>query len=444
MTIHYRVSPGARLQGELRVPGDKSISHRAVLLGALADGTTHVSGFLEGEDTRATAAAMRQMGVTIEADGQGALRIVGAGIDGLKAPEASLDMGNSGTGMRLLAGVLAGQTFRSRLTGDESLSSRPMGRIATPLSTMGGQIAMASGDTPPLEFSANPGLRGLRYEMPVASAQVKSCLLLAGLYARGETSVYEPAPCRDHTERMLNGFGYDVRRDGDWTYLTGGSRLRAQDVEVPADISSAAFFLVAASITPGADLLLEHLGINATRDGVIHILRAMGADIELSNERNVSGEPVADVRVRGTQLRGIDVPQHLVANAIDEFPALFVAAAAAAGTTVVSGAAELRVKESDRIAAMAVGLTTLGASVEETADGMVITGRPAGARVFVGGEVDSFGDHRIAMALTMAGAVSGGAVVVRNCNNVNTSFPGFVQAAATAGLSISAYEDDQS
>jgi 3-phosphoshikimate 1-carboxyvinyltransferase len=442
MTIHYRVAPGARLQGQLRVPGDKSISHRAVLLGALADGVTHVSGFLEGEDTRATAAAMRQMGVTLEADGEGALRIVGAGVDGLRVPDSAIDMGNSGTGMRLLAGVLAGQSFCSRVVGDESLSSRPMGRIARPLTAMGAQIALAAGDRPPLDFAASTGLRALSYEMPVASAQVKSCLLLAGLYAGGDTRVHEPAPCRDHTERMLRGFGYEVVRDGHWTQLSGGGRLRAQDVEVPADISSAAFFLVAASITPGADLLLEHVGMNATRDGVIHILRAMGADIELVNERQVSGEPVADVRVRGSELRGVEVPAHLVANAIDEFPALFVAAAAADGCTVLAGAEELRVKESDRIAAMAAGLTTLGATLEQTPDGMVITGLAGGAEVFTGGEVDSFGDHRIAMALTMAGAVSRAPVVVRNCDNVNTSFPGFVQIAAVAGLAIDVLEED--
>ena len=442
MTIHYNVAPGATLQGRIRVPGDKSISHRSVLLGALADGETRVTGFLEGEDTRATAAAMRQMGVTIDADGVGALRIVGAGIDGLCAPDSPLDMGNSGTGMRLLAGVLAGQQFASCMVGDESLSTRPMGRIATPLSAMGAQIRATAEGTPPLDFAPHSGLRGLRYEMPVASAQVKSCLLLAGLYAQGETAVREPAPCRDHTERMLRGFGYAVQRDGDWTRLAGGGRLTAQHIEVPADISSAAFFLAAASITPGSDLTLEHVGINSTRDGVVHILRAMGADIELVNERVVSGEPVADLRVRGAKLKGIRIPGHLVANAIDEFPAIFVAAAAADGTTTVTGAEELRVKESDRIAAMATGLSTLGADVEQTPDGMIVVGRPAGRAVFSGGEVDSFGDHRIAMALAMAGAVSTGAVCVRNCDNVNTSFPGFVALAGASGLDVSVTEAD--
>ena len=428
----YEIQPGGALTGEAQVPGDKSISHRSVLLGAIAEGTTEVRGFLEGEDTRATAAAMRAMGVTIEADGAGNMHIEGRGLRGLQAPVHALDLGNSGTGMRLLTGVLAGQAFASTVIGDESLMARPMRRIQQPLAQMGARVATTDDGTPPLNVTPAKALHGINYDMPVASAQVKSCLLLAGLYADGTTQVTEPGPCRDHTERMLAGFGYPVERDGATVRIEGGGQLHGQTVVVPSDVSSAAFFMVGASIAPGSDLRLTNIGVNSTRDGVIHILKAMGADIELSNERTAGGEPVADVRVRAARLTGIEVPKELVPNAIDEFPAIFVAAACAEGETVLRGAEELRVKETDRIAAMAEGLQALGAVVEPTPDGMRVQGG-----LLHGGTVQSFGDHRIAMALTMAGLVSSGPVTVRDCTNVQTSFPGFAALAASTGLRIS-------
>ena len=429
--IEFIAQPGPRLHGRLKVPGDKSISHRAVMLGALAEGETRVSGLLEGEDVLATVAAFRAMGVDMEGPEAGRLRIRGVGLHGLKAPAAPLDMGNSGTAMRLLAGILAGQAFDSELVGDASLSRRPMARVTEPLSRMGACIHTAEGGRPPLKLTGGQALRGIRYTLPVASAQVKSALLLAGLYARGETAVTEPAPTRDHTERMLRGFGYPVQTRGRTVSLQGGGRLRGGELEVPADISSAAFFLVGAAMIPGSELVLEHVGVNPTRIGVLHILREMGARISLEGERLVGGEPVADIHVRGAALRGIRVPEEQVPLAIDEFPALFVAAAAATGETVITGARELRVKESDRIAAMARGLERLGIRVEERPDGAVIHGG-----TLEGGEVDSQGDHRIAMAFAMAALAARGPITVRHCRNVDTSFPGFVETARAAGLAI--------
>jgi 3-phosphoshikimate 1-carboxyvinyltransferase len=335
--------------------------------------------------------------------------------------------------MRLLCGLLCGQGFDSTLTGDESLVRRPMGRVADPLRSMGAQIDCAEGDLPPLRIKGGQPLHGIDYRLPVASAQVKSAILLAGLYADGETSVQEPAPTRDHTERMLAGFGYPVERDGDRISLRGGGTLQGRDIEVPGDISSAAFFLVGASMAEGSDLVLENIGINPTRTGVLNILRQMGADITLANEREVGGEPVADIRVRSARLRGIHIPESDVPLAIDEFPALFVAAAAAEGRTVLTGAEELRVKESDRIAVMADGLRCLGVSVEETADGAIIEGRDG----FEAGEVHSHGDHRVAMAFAMAALRARGELRIRDCRNVATSFPGFVALAGRAGLGVS-------
>lgn len=427
----YKVMPGGALRGTISVPGDKSVSHRSVMLGSLALGTTCVSNFLEGEDTRATAAAFRAMGVKIEADGSGGLQILGRGLHGLEAPNAPLDLGNSGTAMRLMAGVLCGQRFDSELTGDESLNSRPMGRIVDPLRQMGADIRAQADGTAPLIIRGNQNLAGIRYDMPVASAQVKSALLFAGLYATGATSVTSPGVCRDHTERMLQGFGYPVRSDGAEITLEGGHDLAARDVQVPSDVSSAAFFLVGASIAADSDLTLTGVGMNPTRAGVVNILQMMGAHIEVLNERDASGEPVADLRVRGSKLTGIDVPRTLVANAIDEFPAIFVAAACADGETRVTGARELRVKESDRIGAMADGLAALGASVIPLDDGMVVSGGALN-----GGTVRSRGDHRIAMALAMAGLRSSKPVVVEDCANVATSFPNFVELAESAGLGI--------
>jgi len=432
LNLKFIVNPGGRLHGDLRVPGDKSISHRSIMLGALAEGVTEVSGFLEGEDNLATLNAFRAMGVNIEGPANGRVTIHGVGLHGLKAPSEPLYLGNSGTSMRLLAGLLAPQPFDCVLTGDASLSRRPMRRVTDPLAKMGARIETTAEGTPPLTIHGNPDLHGIDYEMPVASAQVKSCLLLAGLYARGETCVTEPAPTRDHTERMLEGFGYPVRREGNRICVQSGGRLTAAPIDVPADISSAAFFLVGASIAPGSDVLLEHVGINPTRIGVINILRQMGAELEIGNERRVGGEPVADIRVRGADLRGIRIPEDQVPLAIDEFPALFVAAACAEGETVLTGARELRVKESDRIQVMADGLQVLGIDARPTDDGMILRGGRLGS-----GTVDSHGDHRIAMSFAMAALRASGPITIRDCANVNTSFPGFVTLARRAGLDIS-------
>ncbi|WP_233710365.1 bifunctional prephenate dehydrogenase/3-phosphoshikimate 1-carboxyvinyltransferase [Pseudomaricurvus albidus] len=430
--ITYTVKPGGSVSGELRVPGDKSISHRSIMLGSLAEGITEVEGFLEGEDALATLQAFRDMGVVIEGPDQGRVRIHGVGLHGLQAPPGPLYVGNSGTSMRLLSGLLAGQNFDSELTGDESLSKRPMNRVANPLREMGAEIETAEGGLPPVKIKGGAKLTAIDYQMPMASAQVKSCVLLAGLYADGKTQVTEPAPTRDHTERMLTGFGYAVERDGAKASLTSGGSLTSTKIEVPADISSATFFMVAAAIAPGSDVTLTHVGINPTRDGVINILRLMGADITLSNQREVGGEPVADIRVKYAPLKGIHVPEDQVPLAIDEFPALFVAAACAEGKTVLTGAEELRVKESDRIQVMADGLVTLGVKAEATPDGIVIEGGPIG-----GGEVESHGDHRIAMSFTVAALRASDDIVIKNCANVATSFPTFIELAQKAGIQLS-------
>jgi len=431
MSNTFYILPGGKLSGTLRVPGDKSISHRSIMLGSLADGTTEVSGFLEGEDALATLNAFRAMGVRIDGPDKGRVTIQGVGIDGLRAPDQTLNVGNSGTSMRLLAGLLAGQSFAVSMTGDSSLSRRPMRRVADPLNSMGANINTQADGTPPMQISPSTELSGIHYQMPMASAQVKSALLLAGLYARGETCVTEPAPTRDHTERMLGGFGYPVRRDGATVCIKGGGRLQACAIDVPADISSATFFIIGATIAPGSDITLTHVGINPTRIGVINILRLMGADITLKNEREVGGEPVADVHVRYAPLQGIDIPEDQVPLAIDEFPALFIAAACANGETRLSGAEELRVKESDRIQVMADGLTILGIDAQPTADGMVINGG-----TLTSGTVASHDDHRIAMSFAMAGLRAKGTITITDCANVMTSFPGFVSLAADAGLGI--------
>ena len=431
ITIDFLVQPGGKLAGRVRVPGDKSISHRSVMLGSLAEGETRVSGLLEGEDVLSTLGAFRAMGVRAEGPDMGKLVIHGVGLHGLKPPQSALDMGNSGTAMRLMAGILAGQAFDSELVGDESLTKRPMKRVAEPLGRMGAVIQTAEGGRPPLKIKGSQKLHGIEYQMPMASAQVKSSLLLAGLYAQGKTVVTEPAPTRDHTERMLRGFGYSVRTEGARISLHGGGRLKACNIDIPADISSATFFLVGASIAPGSDLLLEHVGINPTRIGVLNILRLMGANLELLNAREAGGEPVADIRVRSARLYGIRIPEDQVPLAIDEFPALFIAAACASGETVLTGAHELRVKESDRIAVMAQGLKQLGIDARENPDGIVIKGG-----LLQGGEIDSHGDHRIAMSFAMAGLCASGPVKIHDCKNVDTSFPGFATLAKQSGLSI--------
>ena len=430
--VRFVARPGGKLSGRLRVPGDKSISHRSIMLGSLAEGETRISGFLEGEDSLATLAAFRAMGVGIDGPDKGRVRIQGVGVRGLKAPPGMLYLGNSGTSMRLMSGLLAGQPFDSTLTGDASLSGRPMLRVVEPLTSMGAHIDTQAGGTAPLAIHAvKGGLAGIDYTLPIASAQVKSCVLLAGVYASGTTCVTEPAPTRDHTERMLAGMGYPLQRQPGRVCIEGGHRLNGIDIDIPADISSAAFFLVGASIAPGSELLLEHVGMNPTRTGVIDILQRMGADIEVSNARDVGGEPVADLQVRSAPLHGIDIPAELVPLAIDEFPVIFVAAACAQGRTVLTGAEELRVKESDRIQVMADGLQTLGIHAEATPDGMIIEGGVPGS-----GCVDSHGDHRIAMAFSVAALRARGEVEIRDCANVNTSFPGFVELAGDVGLKI--------
>jgi len=429
--INYAVSPGGVARGDIRVPGDKSMSHRSIMLGSIADGMTEVTGFLEGEDSLATLQAFRDMGVLIEGPDQGRVVIHGVGLHGLKAPAKPPHLGNSGTSMRLLSGLLAGQPFDVELTGDASLTGRPMARVADPLAEMGAVIEAAPGGKPPLRIKGGNRLHAIHYDMPMASAQVKSCVLLAGLYAEGETSTAEPAPTRDHSERMLRGFGYPVTSDGNRASLVGGGSLKATRIDVPADISSAAFFMVAAAVTPGSDITLRHVGVNPTRIGVINILRQMGTSIELSNEREVGGEPVADIRVRHAELRGVTIPESQVPLAIDEFPVLFVAAACASGETVLTGAEELRVKESDRIQSMADGLVTLGIDAQATADGIRIQGGQLGS-----GTVHSHDDHRIAMAFAIAGLRASGKITILECNNVATSFPGFVDLAAAIGLAI--------
>ena len=429
--VIFRAQPGGSVTGTIRVPGDKSISHRSIMLGSLADGITEVSGFLEGEDALATLQAFRDMGVVIEGPNQGKVRIHGVGLNGLQAPPGPIYVGNSGTTIRLLSGLLAAQQFDTELSGDESLSKRPMERVAKPLRLMGAQIESGEGGRPPLKIKGGSDLKAISYEMPMASAQVKSCLMLAGLYADGVTSVTEPAPTRDHTERMLQGFGYAVEQNGSEVSVTSGGTLTATQIDVPADISSATFFLVAAAITPGSDLTLEHVGINPTRVGVLNILKLMGANLELMNEREVGGEPVADIHIRYAPLKGIQVPEDQVPLAIDEFPALFIAACCAEGETVVSGAEELRVKESDRIQVMVDGLKALGADIEGTPDGAIIRGGQ-----LHGGEVFAHGDHRIAMSFSIAALRSSGEIKINDCANVATSFPTFVDLAQEVGLNV--------
>jgi 3-phosphoshikimate 1-carboxyvinyltransferase len=433
--VEFKVNPGGSLSGSHRVPGDKSMSHRSIMFGALADGVTQVKGFLEGEDALATLSAFREMGVEIDRPSEGALTIHGVGLNGLKQPSVPLDLGNSGTAMRLMAGLMAGQNFPVILTGDESLSKRPMGRVADPLRLMGVDIKTEEGGCPPLRISGSGAVNAIHYDMPMASAQVKSCVLLAGLYANGETSTTEPAPTRDHTERMLKGFGYPIEVEGATARLQGRGRLTAMDIDVPADISSAAFFMVAATIAGNSDITLNHVGMNPTRIGVINILQQMGADITINNERDVGGEPVADIRVRSSLLHGIHIPEDQVPLAIDEFPVLFIAASCAKGTTILTGAEELRVKESDRIQVMVDGLRSLGVDIKGTDDGAVIVGN-TDAGVFSGGRVASHHDHRIAMSFAVAALRATAPIFIEGCDTVATSFPNFVELATAAGFDI--------
>ncbi len=429
-TAFYQVEPHDRIHGELRVPGDKSVSHRAMMLGGIAEGITEVEGFLASADCLSTLNAMRQMGVAIEQSDAGRVRLTGVGLHGLQAPAGPLDMGNAGTAMRLSMGLLAGQGFDSVLVGDASLTRRPMERAAAPLRLMQARIDTTNG-RPPVHLYGGQSLIGCEHDLQVASAQVKSAILLAGLYAQGTTTVLEHAITRDHTERMLQAFGVPVAVTPGRVALSSVSRLQATRIEVPGDISSAAFFLVAGALAATHGLIIRRVGMNPTRTGVVDILRAMGADIRVHALPDAGREPVADLEVYASELRGITIPEHLVPLAIDEFPVLFVAAAAAKGETLLRGAAELRVKESDRIAAMAEGLTRLGVEVEPYPDGLRIVGGPMS-----GGEIDSLGDHRIAMAFVIASLRASGPLTIIDVENVGTSYPDFVPAARAVGLKV--------
>ena len=424
----FVVEPCAGIAGRVRVPGDKSISHRALMFGAIATGTTQVEGFLEGEDCLATLRAVASLGVNVQRPAAGEVVIEGVGLRGLGRPRSVLDMGNAGTAMRLFMGLLAAQGFDSELIGDESLMRRPMERVAKPLRAMGAQIETQDG-RPPVRIRGGAALRGLRYEMPMASAQVKSAILLAGLYAEGETTVVEPAVTRDHTERMLQSFGANVVARGGSATVLPAAQLEAARISVPGDFSSAAFFIVAACIGAREPFVIEGVGVNPTRTGLLEMLALMGADLRLVNHRSAGAEPVADIEVRPARLRGIRVPERLVPLAIDEFPAFFIAAACADGETVVTGAEELRVKESDRIAVMARGLDALGVPNEVRADGLSIEGGPFG-----GGVVDSHGDHRVAMSFAVASLRASAPIEIRDVANVGTSFPGFASTARSVGL----------
>jgi 3-phosphoshikimate 1-carboxyvinyltransferase len=434
--MHYLIHPAAIRDADVSVPGDKSVSHRAIMLGSIAEGVTEVHGFLAGEDCLAAMGAFRSMGVTIERPAATQLVIHGVGLRGLQPPDSDLDLGNSGTAMRLMAGVLAGQSFAATLTGDESLTGRPMQRIITPLGLMGANIDSRDGK-PPLVIRGNPDLEAIDYALPMASAQVKSAILLAGLYAHGRTTVVEPAVTRDHTERMLRAMGVAVDHTDGRIGVRGPATLRASRVDMPADLSSAAFIILAALLADEADVLVRGVGVNPTRTGILEILQAMGALISLENPRDMGEEPAADIRVRSSRLRGIEVDPALVSLAIDEFPVLFVAAAAAEGSTRFTGIGELRVKESDRIAAMAAGLRALGIRVEESEDGALVHGGRLS-----GGEVQSFGDHRIAMSLAVAGTVADGPVLVRDVAAVETSFPGFESCLTGIGANIVCQQDE--
>lgn len=433
--MNFVVEPSALKSGTVTVPGDKSISHRALMLGGIATGPTRISGFLDGEDCLATLAALQSMGVHADRPGPTEVLLEGAGPAGLTAPSENLDMGNSGTAMRLFAGLLAGQSFEARLVGDESLSNRPMDRVIRPLSMMGAKI-QANDGKPPLVIQGQ-SLSGVVYSSPVASAQVKSAILLAGLHADGEVVIHEPATTRDHTERMFAAMGADLRVGETQIIMRGGQRLKGAEIQVPADLSSAAFVILATILSADAAVTITDVGVNPTRTGVIQILQAMGADIRVENVRLFSEEPVADLTVRSSSLHGIDVSPMLVSLAIDEFPVLFIAAAAAEGKTRFSGISELRVKESDRIAAMAEGLRALSVAVDETEDGATVHGGK-----LYGGKVRSHGDHRIAMSFAVAGSVAEWAVEVEDTDSVATSFPGFVECLESLGINISVQQAD--
>ena len=428
---NFLTSNSGPLKGSIKVPGDKSISHRSIMLGSIAEGVTRVSGFLEGEDSLATLNAFRDMGVQIERNGSNVV-IHGVGMRGLKEPKNPLNLGNSGTSIRLMSGLLSAQNFDSKLCGDESLSTRPMGRVINPLREMGADI-FGDDSRPPLTIKGGSKLSGIEYTLPVASAQIKSCLLLAGLYGEGITTVIENGISRDHTERMLRGFGYDVISSNNRISLLGGGSLKGCDIEVPSDISSAAFFMVAGCISKDSSITLNSVNINPTRTGVIDILKLMGGNIELLNQRLQAGELIADIKVSSSNLKGIQIPENLVPLAIDEFPVLFIAASCADGETVLTGAKELRVKESDRIQVMADGLTSLGIENHVLEDGIRILG---GEFTKQASSIKSHHDHRISMAFAIASVRSKFDIEIEGVDNVKTSFPNFELLANSIGMSI--------
>ena len=417
--------------GEINIPGDKSISHRAIILASIARGRSTITGFLEGDDCLATLRAFQQMGIVVERQAGGIITVNGAGQKGLNPPGDQLDLGNSGTSMRLMAGLLAGQGFATRLVGDHSLMQRPMRRVCDPLTAMGANITTSEDGAPPIDIHPTDQLHAIAYHLPVASAQVKSAILLAGLNARGKTEIFESKATRDHTERMLQSFSYPIEVAEGYASIKGGLELQATEINVPADISSAAFFIVAACIAEQGEVIMHNVGINPTRTGILEILKLMNASVEVSQPSMMGGEPTATITVRASQLQGIDVPTHLVPSAIDEFPIICVAAACAAGITRITQAEELRVKESDRIKQVAAGLTALGVVVEEFEDGLAIQGGELG-----GGHIESGHDHRIAMSFAIASLRAGAPIEISDCDNVATSFPGFADMAQSLGIKL--------
>ena len=427
---NFRIEPSNSIIGKVNIPGDKSISHRAIILAAIADGESRIKNFLQGEDTLATIRVFQKMGVNIKNDGD-IIIVKGVGLHGLRAENPTLDFGNSGTSVRLLSGLLSAQNFSSQLIGDESLMKRPMSRIINPLQKMNAKINCTDLGTLPIKIEGGQKIEGIEYELPIFSAQLKSCLLLAGLYAEGTTKIIENMATRDHTERMLANFSHSVIKKGNQISIKKANRLIGCEIIVPGDFSSAAYFIVAAILTPNSNIILENVGVNPTRNAMIKIMKLMGADVELKNERLESGEPVATIYAKTSKLTGIDIPKELVPVAIDELPIILVAAACAKGKTRLSGAAELRVKESDRIQSMLDGFISLGIKVKALEDGMIIEGGQ-----YNGGVINSNDDHRIAMAFSIAGIIAKAPIIINSCKNVATSFPEFVDTAKHLGMNI--------
>ena len=427
---NFRIEPSNSIVGKVNIPGDKSISHRAIILAAIADGESRIRNFLQGEDTLATISVFQKMGVNIKNDGD-IIVVEGVGLYGLHAENPTLDFGNSGTSVRLLSGLLSAQNFSSQLIGDESLMKRPMFRIINPLQKMNAKINCTDSGTLPIKIQGGQKIEGIEYELPIFSAQLKSCLLLAGLYAEGTTKIIENIATRDHTERMLVNFSHSVIKKGNQISIKKADRLIGCEIIVPGDFSSAAYFIVAAILTPNSNIIIENVGVNPTRNAMIKIMKLMGADVELKNERLESGEPVATIYAKTSKLIGIDIPEELVPVAIDELPIILVAAACAKGQTKLSGAAELRVKESDRIQSMLDGFISLGIKVKALEDGMIIEGGQ-----YNGGVINSNNDHRIAMAFSIAGIIAKAPIIINSCKNVATSFPEFVDTAKHLGVNI--------